>query len=222
MSLLHQESQEEIDGAALGEELTKGSSHVVLARVIAAVLVTVAVAIVVLASHRPPVARGQIVQVWAYPRHGQTSGIDANGDAKAQESFDQVLLFAHVKLHNQSKVPLTLQDVLANVRQVDGVPLSVSAGSVAQFEEAFLAFPKLDASHRKPLARHTVLDPGQSLDGTAFWVFRMTRQQWDARKDWLPDPKHSDPGSKSGLNFTFSIQYQRDLVLAPQTAVMEQ
>ena len=222
MSLLHQESQEEIDGAALGEEFTKGSSHVVRAGVIAAVLVTVVVAILVLASHTPPVARGEIVQIWAYPRHGQTSGIDANGDAMAKESFDQVLLFAHVKLHNQSKVPLLVQDVLANVRLADGVPLSVSSGSVAQFEEAFLAFPELDASHGKPLAHHTVLDPGQSVDGTAFWVFRMTGQQWDARKDWLPDPKHGDPGSKSGLNFTFSIQYQKDLVLAPQTAVMEQ
>ena len=221
MSLLHQESQEEIDDAALGEEFTKGSSHVVRAGVIAAVLVTVVVAVVVLASHKPPVASGEIVQVWAYPEHGETSGIDANGGAMAKESFDQVLLFAHVKLHNQSKVPLIVQNVLANVRLADGVPLSVSAGSVAQFEEAFLAFPKLYASHGKPLAPLTVLDPGQSVDGTAFWVFRLTKQQWDARKDWLPDPNHSDPGSKSGLNFTFSIQYQQDLVLAPQTAVME-
>jgi hypothetical protein len=132
-----------------------------------------------------------------------------------------VLLFAHVKRHNQSNVPLILQDVLANVRLPDGVPLSVSAGSVAQFEEVFLAFPDLDASHGKPLAHHTVLDPGRSVDGTAFWVFRLTKQQWDARKDWLPNPNHSDPGSKYGLNFTFSIQYQRDLVLAPQTEVME-
>jgi hypothetical protein len=222
MSLLHQERQEEIDVAALGEEFTKGSSHVVWAGVLAAVLVTVVVAIVVLASHKPPVASGEIVQVWAYPEHGETSGIDANGAAMAKESFDQVLLFAHVKLHNQSKVPLIVQNALANARLADGIPLSVSAGSVAQFEEALLAFPRLDASHGKPLPPHTILDPGQSVDGIAFWVFRLTKEQWDARKDWLPDPNHGDPGSKSGLNFTFSIQYQKDLVLAPQTAIMEQ
>jgi len=147
----------------------------------------------VLASHKPPGASGEIVQVWAYTEHVETSGIDANGDAMAKESFDQVLLFAHVKLHNQSKVPLTLQDVLANVTLAEGVPLSVSAGSVAQFEEGFLAFPKLDASHGKPFAHHTVLDPGQSMDGTAFWVFRVTKQQWDARKDWL-GPESQRPG----------------------------
>ena len=69
MSLLHQESQEEIDDAARGEEFTRGSSHVVWAGVIAAVLVTFVVAFIVLASHKPPVASGEIVQVWAYPRH---------------------------------------------------------------------------------------------------------------------------------------------------------
>ena len=183
MSLLHQETAEDIDVAALGEEFTKDSSNVFWAGVIAAVLVTVVVAVVVLASHKPPVVSGEIVQVWAYPEHGETSGTDANGDAKSQESFDQVLLFAHVKLHNQSNVPLVVQDVLANVRLADGVPLSVSAGSVAQFEEAFLAYPKLDASHGKPLAHHTVLEPGQSVDGTALWVFRLTKEQWDACKD---------------------------------------
>lgn len=112
--------------------------------------------------------------------------------------------------------------MLANVRLADSVPFSVSTGNVAQFEEAFLAFPALDASHGKPLAPHSALEPGQSIDGTALWVFRLTKQQWDARKDWLPDPNHSDPGSKSGINFTFPIQYQQVLVLAPRTAVMEQ
>ena len=44
MSLLHQESPEEIDDAALGEEYTKGSSHVILAAIIAAVIVSAAIA----------------------------------------------------------------------------------------------------------------------------------------------------------------------------------
>src|ERR1035437_4453005 len=116
MSLLHQESPDEIDDAARGEEFTKGSSHVVWAGVIAALLVTIAVAVYVLAGEKPPWAVGEIVQVWAHPRHGETSEIDANGAAMAKESFDQVLVFAHVKLHNQSKVPLFLEDVLANAK----------------------------------------------------------------------------------------------------------
>jgi hypothetical protein len=222
MSLLHQESAEEIDDAARGEEFTKGSSHVVWAGLIATVLVVAVVVISLLASRKPPVAVGQIDAVWAFPQHGETSGIDANGDAMAKQTVDQVLLFAHVKLHNQSKLPLQVQDVLANIRQTDGIPVSISAGNVAQYQEALLAYPGMAVPQGAPLSPHTLLNPGESLDGNFFWVFQMPRQQWEARQDWKPDPDHDDPGSKSGLNFTFAIQYQKNLMLAPQTPVKEE
>ena len=47
-----------------------------------------------------------------------------------KQSFDQVLIFARVKLLNRSKNPLVLQDMLANLKRSDGI-LSVSAGSVS-------------------------------------------------------------------------------------------
>src|SRR5208337_5552807 len=108
MSLLHQESPEELDDAALGEELTKGTSHVVWATIAAAVLVTILIAIYVIAGQEPPVVTGEIEQVWAHPLHTQGSGIDANGEPMPKESYDQVLVFARIKLHNQSTKPLFL------------------------------------------------------------------------------------------------------------------
>ena len=51
------------------------------------------------------------------------------------------------------------------------------------------------------------LDHGQSVDGTFVSSFRLTKQQWDARKD---------------LNFTFAFQYQPSLVLTPHSAITEQ
>jgi hypothetical protein len=221
MSLLHQDTPEEVDDAARGEEFTKGSSHVILASVIAAALVVAVVLISLLVGRKPPVAAGQVVGVWAFPQHGETSGLDANGEAMAKESFDQVLVLAHVKLRNQSKSSLQMQNVLANMRQQDGVPLSVSAGSVAQYQEALLAYPEMAVPQGQPLSPHSTIKPGESLEGNILWVFRMTRQQWEARKDWQPDPDHNDPGSKFGLNFTFAIQYHKNLVLAPQSPVME-
>jgi hypothetical protein len=206
MSLLHQETSEEIDDAARGEEFTKGSSHVILASVIAAVLVSAAIAIFMWAGQTPPVASGEIVQVWAHPGHVETSGFDAAGAPTAKLSFDQVLVFAHVKLRNESKFPLNLQGVQANTRLADGV-LSVSAGDAAQYEEVFLAYPELAALHAKPLTTRTTIAPGESLEGNAFWVLRLSRQEWDARKE---------------LDFTFNFQYQSSLVLAPHTAVTEQ
>jgi len=203
MSLFH---YDEIDDASRGEEFTRGISHVVWTWIAATVLVVGIVAVYVLVSQKPPVASGEIVQVWAHPNHVVTSGLDANGEPMPKQSFDQVLLFARVKLLNQSKNPLVLEDVLANLRQKDGI-LSVSAGSTGQYDEVFLAYPELAALHSKAFSHRATLAPGQSEEGTAFWIFRMSRQEWDARQN---------------LNFTFKFQYQGNLVLAPHTAVMEQ
>jgi hypothetical protein len=205
MSLLHQETEEEIDDAARGEEFTKGSSHVVWASIVATVVVVLVVGGVLLVNSKP-VVTGEIVQVWAHPGHVESSGIDASGAPMPKQSFDQVLLFAHVALQNHGKAPLALENLLANAKLGDGV-LSVSAGTPAQYEEVFLAFPELAALHFKPLNPRAIIAPGESVDGTAFWAVRLTRQEWDARKD---------------LNFTVVFQYQPSLVLAPHTAIIVQ
>jgi hypothetical protein len=203
MSLLDQESAGKIDGAAPGEEYTKGSSHLIWASLIAALVVSAAIVAYVLLGEKPPVATGEIVQVWACPQHVETSGFDANGASMDKESFNRVLLFAHVKLHNRSDNPIFLEDILANTKLGDGT-LSVSAGSPAQFEEVFVAYPKLAALHSGVLAPRTVIAPGQSLDGTAFWTIRRSKQEWETRQ---------------GLDFTFKFQYQPSLRLTPGTAV---
>jgi hypothetical protein len=206
MSLLHQENPQDIDDAARGEEFTRGSGHVVWASIAATLLVIIFLYVYVRATQKPPVASGEIVQVWAHPNHVVTSGFDANGGPMPRQSFDQVLVFARVKLINQSKNPLVLQDVLANLKQADGI-LSVSAGSTGQYDEVFLAYPELAALHSNALSPHATIEPGQSVEGTAFWIFRMSRQEWEARQD---------------LTFTFRFQYQDNLMLAPHTAVTEQ
>jgi hypothetical protein len=206
MSLLHQETPEEIDDAARGEEFTKGSSHVVLAGLIAAALVSIAIGLYMWIGQTPPAASGEIVQVWAHPRHVQTSGFDASGAPMPKESFEQLLILAHVKLRNDSKVPLYLEDVLVNAKLADGI-LSVSAGDAAQYDEVFVAYPELAPLHAKVLTGRTMIAPGESLEGNAFWATRLSKQEWDARKD---------------LSFTFKFQYQSSLVLAPHTAVIEE
>ncbi|MGA2890289.1 MAG: hypothetical protein ABSE51_19775 [Terracidiphilus sp.] len=206
MSLLHQEYEKEIDDAARGEEFTKGSSHLVWASIAAAVLVTVAVTAFIWIGEKPPVASGEIVQAWTHSRHVETSGIDANGEAMAKQSFDQVLVFAHVKLTNQSKNPLVLEDVLANVKLGDGID-SISAGTAGQYDQVFLAYPEIAALHSNALSPHMSLAPGESADGNFFWAIRIGKQEWDSRKD---------------LNFTFKFQYQPSVVLAPHTTIIEQ
>jgi hypothetical protein len=205
MSLLQQDSTK-LDDAALGEEFTKGSSHVVWASVIAAVLVTAAIAIYVIVGQKPPAAIGEIEQVWVHPQHTESSGFDANGEAMAKESFDQVYVFALVKLHNQSKEPLFLHNIMTNLKLDDGIHSSYAA-TAADYDRVFLAYPAMPVPHGKGLPLTMTLEAGQTVEGTIVSAFRMSKQQWDAGKD---------------LSFTFAFQYQPSLVLAPQTAVTVQ
>ena len=206
MSLLHQDYQDEIDDAARGEEYTKGTSHVILASIIAAVVVTVAIGIYVLAGQKPPLATGEVEQVWVHPQLTVSSGVDANGDPMAQTSFDQVFVFAQVKLHNQSKQPLFLRNAMANTALADGIHSSYAA-TAADYDRVFLAYPAMPVPHGKGLSLQTTIDPGQTVEGTIVSTFRLSKEQWDARKD---------------LSFTFAFSYQPSLVLAPKTAVIEQ
>jgi hypothetical protein len=205
MSLLQQDSSK-LDDAALGEEFTKGSSHVVWASVIAAVLVTAAIAIYVIVGQKPPAAIGEIEQVWVHPQHTESSGFDANGEAMAKESFDQVYVFSLVKLHNQSKEPLFLHNIMTNLKLDDGIHSSYAA-TAADYDRVFLAYPAMPVPHGKGLPLAMTLEAGQTVEGTIVSAFRMSKQQWDAGKD---------------LSFTFAFQYQPSLVLTPQTAVIVQ
>jgi len=206
MSLLHQDTPEEIDDAARGEELTKGSSHLVWTSIAAFVLVSIAIAIYFIAGQKPPVLTGDIVAVWAHPQHTETSGLDANGAPMPKDSFDQVLVFAEVRLHNQSKLPLTLLTVMTNSTLDDGIHSSYAA-SQSDYDRVFLAYPGIPVPHGPAFPLNLVMDPGQSVDGTFVSSFRLTKQQWDARKD---------------LSFSFTFRYQPTLTLTPHTPVMEQ
>lgn len=205
MSLLHQDTPDEIDDAALGEELTKGSSHLVWTTIAAAILVSVSIAIYFIAGQKPPAVTGDIVAVWAHPQHTESSGFDANGEPMPKESFDQVLVFAEVRLHNQSKEPLSLVTVLTNATLDDGIHSSYAA-SQSDYDRVFLAYPDIPVPHGPALPISLTLDPGASADGTFVSSFRLTKQQWDARKS---------------LDFSFTFRYQPILVLTPHSPVIE-
>jgi hypothetical protein len=196
----------EIDDAARGEDYTRGTSHVIWASLAAAVLVTAAVAIYVVAGQKPPAITGEVVQVWAHPMNSETSGVDANGAAMPKETIEQVLVLAQVRLHNQSKEPLFLHQIMANATLPDGIHHSYAA-IPADYERVFVAYPVLAPLHGKSLAYDATIDPGQTQEGEFVSSFRLTRQQWDSRKD---------------LTFTFAIKYQPNLVLTPTVPIIEQ
>ena len=157
MSLLHQEDR---DDAAKGEELTKGTSHVLIAFLVATVVVAAAIAIYVIAGQKPPAATGEIVAVWAHPQHTETSGFDASGAPMAKESFDQVLVFTQVKLHNQSDQPLFLHECIDQRHAGRRHPLQL-CGQQSDYDRVFIAYPSLTVPHGQGSRR---LTPRSTLD----------------------------------------------------------
>src|ERR1039458_6697932 len=150
MSLLQQDSTE-LDDAARGEELTKGSSHLILTSIVAAVIVTIAITIYVLAGQKPPDATGEIEQVWAHAQHSESSGFDANGAPMPKEEMDQVYVFTLVKLHNQSKEPLFLHNIMTNATLDDGIHSSYAA-TAADYDRGYIAYPSMPLPHRQALS----------------------------------------------------------------------
>jgi hypothetical protein len=208
MSLLQQDPSAELDDAAKGEELTRGTSHVIWAAVAATVVVSIAIAIYVIAGQKPPVSTGQLLAVWAHPQQSVTSGLDASGAPMAQQTVQQVMVFARVSLHNQSNHPIVLNNVLTNVTLADGVHSSYAANK-GDYDRIFVAYPDITVPHGPGISPlNTEIDPGQTVEGEFVSAFRdLTKDQWDARKK---------------LDFTFSFQYQPNMVLAPQVAVIDQ
>lgn len=200
MSLLQQESRE-----AAGESYTRGTSHVIIATIIAVVLVSAAVTVYVISGEKPPASTGEVVDVWAHPMHSETSGWDANGAAIPKESIDQVLLFTHVKLRNQSKQPIFLHQVLANLTLPDGIHSSYAA-MPSDYERLFKAYPDLQQWHAPPISPDLTIQPGETKEGTFVCSYRMTKADWETHK---------------ALGYTFNFQYLPALTLDWKGAVTE-
>ena len=204
MSLLQQDAS---DDAARGESLTRGTSHLVIAVIVATVVVSGAIALYIITGQKPPVATVDVLSVWAHPQHTETSGLDANGMPMPKEVVDQVMVFTKVKLHNQSNFPLFLTNVVTNATLDDGIHSSYAANKT-DYDRIFVAYPDLPVPHDQAISPlDTTLQPGETLVGSFVSAFKMTKQEWDAHKK---------------LDYTFSFRYQPNLTVTPHVPVTEQ
>ena len=201
MSLLQQDSKDQ----APGEAYTRGTSHVIVATVVATVLVSIAVAAYIFMGEKPPASTGEILDAWAHPMHTETSGWDANGAAIPKEEIDQVLLFTRVRLRNQSKQPIFLHQIIANATLADGIHSSYAA-TPTDYERIFKAYPQLAQWHATPISPDLTIQPGETKEGTFVCSFRLAKADWEARKS---------------LNYSFNFEYLPALTLAPSGPITE-
>ena len=97
--------------------------------------------------------------------------------------------------------------MLTNATLADGIHSSYAANT-GDYERIFVAYPNIPVPHNAPLSPlDTTINPGQTVEGTFVSAFKMSKQDWDARKK---------------LDYTFSFRYQPSLTVAPQVPITEQ
>ena len=183
-----------------GEDYTRGSSHIVIAMIVAFIVVSVGIAAFLWSTHRPPVAAGEATQMWIHAVHALNTPIDASGTAGPSEQFDQVLVLTQVRVRNQSDQAIVVRELLTNVTLEDG-PRSSTAAGKNDYDRIFIGYPELAKLKTQTIVPDTIIAPGQTLDGMLVSAFHVSKEQWDTHKD---------------LNVTVGFRYHPDLVLTPK------
>jgi hypothetical protein len=157
---------------------------------------------------QPPVATGQVIRITAYPVHTELrQGEGANGMQGGAETYDQMIVLAQVRLHNQSKGPIFVHDFWANIQTKDPATLDDedrrSLGATAtDFPKVFLVYPALQPLHLDPILRRTTIPSGQTIEGLMIFNYPVTQAVWDLRRS---------------MDVTVAFTHQHDLVIhAPQ------
>jgi hypothetical protein len=154
-------------------------------RIVGALIISSLVVLIwITFGRKTPVATGDIARVAIYPVQAKISGGNAGtpGQEGQDEIINQLLVFAHVRLHNPNTAPITLEDDWAVVTLPNGETRRSLGASGPDFEKVFQAYPQLAPLRMDPLRRDIQIQPGQSVDGLVVFNYPLSREQWDARK----------------------------------------
>jgi hypothetical protein len=182
----------------------RSSNHAWLTVIAAFVIVCLAIGAYVYINNKPPVSAGQVLSVDVYPIHRELStGPTHDGLAGESETYDEVMVFANVRIANQTNIPIFLRDIWAILDLPEG-PQRSTAASQADFQKVFIAYPAVQQFRKDPIPRDLTLQPGQKIEGMVVFHFDIAKAQWDAR---------------SGMDIHVSLLHQNSLVIpAPKSA----
>lgn len=158
--------------------------RLVLRALIALILTSLIVVIWIRFGRKTPVATGEIARVAIYPVQAKIAGGAAGtpGMQGQDEVVNQLLVFAHVRLRNPNRAPITIVDDWAVVTLPDGSTQRSLGASTADFDKVFQAYPQLAPVRMDALRRDLQIQPGQSVDGMVIFSYPISREQWDSRK----------------------------------------
>jgi hypothetical protein len=145
---------------------------------------------------------GEVTHLTAYPIHRVSNAIpEGSRAAKVELNFDEIIVVAEVRLHNQTKGPLFLFDMAA-LLSLPGEEHRSLAANATDYNRVFVAYPQLVPMREQPLLRDTTIPAGETVEGQLIFNYPITKEQWDLRRS---------------LDITLSFLHQKDLTLpAPQ------
>jgi hypothetical protein len=151
---------------------------------IALIVSTLAVVAWIRFERKTPVATGEIARISIFPVQAKITGGAAGtpGMEGQDQIVNQLLVFAHIRLHNPNTAPITIVDDWAVVTLPDGETRRSAAASQADFDKVFQAYPQLAPVRMDPLRRELQIQPGQSADGLVVFSYPLSREDWDKRK----------------------------------------
>jgi hypothetical protein len=166
-------------------ENNDAGNHPLLVGLAATIIVVVCVGGYAWYYNTGPVHAGQVVSVSAYPIHRELpTGSGLGGVNGAPNVFDEVIVIADVKIRSQTRLPLFLHDMWADVTLANGDVHESLAASGEDYRKVFVAYPALAAQKQTPMPRDITLSPGQQIEGQMIFHFPITQKDWDTRRQF--------------------------------------
>ena len=181
-SELQEQASAEPEVAAKSRLLWFGG--IVLRVFLGALLSAALVGAYVFFAEKPPVITGEVDPVTTVFIHRELSPDQvAAGMMGVHQPFDQMLVLANVRIHNQSKIPVYTHDMWAIVKLPDMDRRGLAAGAT-DFARVFIAYPQTAPLKREPLLRDITIPPHSTAEGQLVFNYPITKEQWDTRRSF--------------------------------------
>ena len=87
-----------------------------------------------------------------------------------------------IKVDNQLRVPIYLDDFHVTLTDPSNAEMTVSADAPKDLPDAEINYPGIKPLMTTPLVRNTEIEPGKSAQGTLLFPLTVTKDVWDTRK----------------------------------------
>lgn len=157
--------------------------RIILIIIAAIIIPVVVVGAYVVINREPNPYKGQVLSMNVYPIHRDyTQKTTTEGIGGQNDTYDEILVFANVRITNTAKIPLYIHDMWAIVDAPDETSRA-TAVSASDFQKVFVAYPDTQRYQKPMLSRDATIQPGQQVEGEMIFSYQMNQQQWQSTTD---------------------------------------